>query len=256
MSFADAESGDERMSRVAELATLGELVAGLAHELNNALIGVLLYSEMLASSEPELEPLLRAAQRASGIVNNLLLSAPGQAMGLVPVDLNEVLTFTVQLKAYNLRISNIGVDMRLSSRLPKVRGDASQLQSLFLNLINNAQHAIYEGPGSGTVRITTARDNDNILATIADNGPGIRPEHLERIFDAFFTTKPLGSGTGLGLSLCRNIIAGHGGRIWAESELGRGATFYVELPIDGDSSNERGCDRNDRVGDGQRTGNR
>ena len=118
------------------------------------------------------------------------------------MDLNEVLTSTVQLKAYNLRISNIIVDMRLSSGLPKVRGGASQLQSLFLNLINNAQHAISEGPGSGTLRIATARENGKILATIADDGTGIRPEHIHRIFDLFFTTKPLGSGTGLELRAC------------------------------------------------------
>ncbi len=135
------------------------------------------------------------------------------------------------LRAYEQKVNNIQVNTHLASDLPEIIADTFQLQQVSLNIIINAEHFMIEAHRRGTLTITTERVGDIIRASFADDGPGIAEENLGHLFDPFFTTKEVGKGTGLGLSICHGIVTGHGGRIYAESELGKGATFIVELPI-------------------------
>ena len=229
----------ERLVRSATLATLGELVADAAHEFNNSLTAILGFSQLLrgAGRGPEasrnVELLTHEVQRATGIVSSLLSFARTRDTDYGPVDLADIVKTTVELRKHNLVINGILVDTNFAEHLPFVFGNRGQLQSVLLNLLNNAQQAMTEAHDKGRLQITTswATDSDRAIVTFADNGPGIRPEHLDLVFDPFFTTKDIDKGTGLGLSICREIIGRHGGRIWAESDYGRGATLFVELPI-------------------------
>ena len=235
MKDLDMPKLDERLVEYSRLSILGGLVAEVAHELNNAVTGVLGYSELVQSWLPseqqrKLEPLAREARRTADIVRRLLAVAGREQMNPVPLDLNYLLTQTVELKSYALRVNNIRVDMQLATDLPRVVGISSQLQSVFLNLVNNAHQAMYEASQGGLLRITTIRTCDSVLVAIADDGPGVNPCDLDRVFEPFFTTKAPGSGAGLGLSISRDTISRLGGRIWVSSESGQGAAFYMELP--------------------------
>ncbi len=134
------------------------------------------------------------------------------------------------LRSHEQNVNGIRVDTNFASNLPMVMGNASQLQQVFFNIVTNAEFAMTEAHNKGTLAITTERSGNVVRIAFADDGPGIAPENMKRLFSPFFTTKELGQGTGLGLSICQGIISEHGGRIWAESEPGRGATFRVELP--------------------------
>ena len=234
MSTEDPSTGYERMVKAANFIVLGKIVAEVAHELNNSLTGVLGFSQLIANARltPEVQlnvsRLCREAYRTAEIVNNVLSLARPSKAKLVPVDLNEILERTVRSKAYHLRVKNIQVETRLAPTLPKVLGNATQMESVFLNIINNAQEAMIEAHRPGRLRITTSQDHDKVVVAIADDGPGIRPERLQHLFEPFFTTRE--AGTGLGLSICRDIITQHGGRIWLESDYGHGATSFMELP--------------------------
>jgi two-component system NtrC family sensor kinase len=149
--------------------------------------------------------------------------------------LNEVIERTIALRAYELKIENIAVDLSLDATLPQALADAAQLQQVVLNLIVNAEQAIRQGRGQGgrhgRIRMRTRRlSGDRIAMEISDDGPGILPEIVSRIFDPFFTTKPVGEGTGLGLSIVYGIVQEHGGEVGVESRPGHGATLTVELP--------------------------
>jgi len=137
----------------------------------------------------------------------------------------------LELRAYEQRVNNIEINNRFAPDLPEIIVDGFQLQQVFLNIIINAEHFMIEAHGRGTLTIITERVGDVIRASFADDGPGIAKENLGHLFDPFFTTKEVGKGTGLGLSICHGIITAHGGRIYAESKLVKGATFVVELPM-------------------------
>ncbi len=145
--------------------------------------------------------------------------------------MKSIIEKVLELRAYEQKVSNIEVNTRFASDLPVIMADGFQLQQVFINLIINAEHFMIEAHNRGTLTITTERLGGIIRATFADDGPGIAEENLGHLFDPFFTTKEVGKGTGLVLSICHGIITEHGGRIYAESELGKGATFVVELPI-------------------------
>ena len=236
----------ESLVQAEKLSAIGELVAGVAHELNNPLTGVLGFSQLLLGTDlgPEVrrdvEKIASEALRASRIVRNLLSFARKEEPRMTPLDLNDVLAKTVELKSYDLRVSNIQVDMELVPDLPKVLADINQMKSVFLNLINNAQEAMTVAHGQGNLWVRTAQVDDRVQVSIADNGPGIKSEHLNRIFDPFFTTKGVGKGTGLGLSICHGIVTSHGGRVWVESEYGKGATFHLEFPVATETPKEDG----------------
>ena len=242
------QTAQTRLVQSEKLAAIGELVAGVAHELNNPLTSIVLYSQLLQAKAPpnrsneELDKILTESRRAAKIVRGLLDFARQRPVELRPVQINTLLEDSLEILAYPLRTSNVIVELRLAPDLPLTNADSQQLQQVFMNLLQNARQAIATLRSSGRLVITTAsgpslfHEHDQAAAqiiriTIEDDGPGIPPALLPRIFDPFFTTKSVGEGTGLGLAVCHGIIAEHGGHIWAENLPAGGARFTLELPI-------------------------
>ena len=228
---------EEKMQRADRMASLGLLISGIAHEVNNPLTGVIGYSQLLLSrwTDPQSRKTLglihREAGRAARIIRNLLAFAREVKPERRPFDLNEAIRLTVALRAYELDVENITVKLALDRRLPRVIGDRHQLQQVFLNLLLNAEQAILRWRGRGKITISTRRQGkDCVAAIVRDDGPGIAAAIQSKIFDPFFTTKPPGEGTGLGLSIAYGIVNEHGGQIKVESEPGSGAEFTVLLP--------------------------
>ena len=219
------------------LASIGELASGVAHELNNPLTSVIGFSQLLLSKEvpddikEDITIICNEARRTAEIVKNLLTFARKHTPVKQLTNVNGIIEQVLQLRAYEQRVNNIRVSTQFATDLPEVMVDFFQLQQVFLNIIINAEHFMIEASGEGILTITTEKVEDVIKVTIADDGPGISKEDLGHLFDPFFTTKEVGKGTGLGLSICHGIITEHNGRIYAESELGKGATFVVELPL-------------------------
>jgi len=219
------------------LASIGELSSGIAHELNNPLTGVIGFSQLLMDKDvsdevkDDLKIISSEALRAAEVVKNLLIFARKHAPLKQLVNIDSIIEKVLELRAYEQKVNNVQVNTRFAPDLPAIMADYFQLQQVFLNIVINAEYFMIEAHRRGTLAITTERTGDIIKASFADDGPGIAKENLGHLFDPFFTTKEAGKGTGLGLSICHGIITEHGGRIYAESELGKGATFIVELPI-------------------------
>jgi two-component system, NtrC family, sensor kinase len=225
-----------------KLSAIGELISGIAHELNNPLTGVMGYSQLLQlrkdlddHAKESLLKINNLALRCQKIVQNLLSFARKQKPERTLSDVNEILEKTVELRGYEFQVNNIEISRELDKNLPKTIADAHQLQQVFLNILTNAEQAMLESHGKGRLNIGTRTDvqNARIIVEITDDGPGIPESYLTRIFDPFFTTKEVGKGTGLGLSLSYGMIKEHGGNIYARSRLGEGSTFVIELPIIG-----------------------
>ncbi len=219
------------------LATIGQMAAGIAHEVNNPLAAIMNYADLVLESPlPEdiaelVDIIKRDVQRAASILDKLLTFARQRSPERVNVDINGLLETTLALQAHQLEKHHIEVSTMLDPNLPWTVADACQLQQVFLNIINNAETEMeLAGKGSRLLVKTEAVDN-TIRISFTDDGPGIAKENLTRIFDPFFTTRDVGQGAGLGLSVCHGIVGEHGGKIYATSELGKGATFVVELPI-------------------------
>lgn len=227
----------QKLAHSEKLSSLGEIVSGVAHELNNPLTAIMGFSDYLLDKDlPEkvkkqLKMINDASLRSKRIIDNLLTFARAYKPEKKYNDLNSVITGTIDLKDYQLRVNSIDVELNLDPSLPKTMLDEHQLQQVFLNLINNAQHAIAEKGVGGRISIKTTFDDSIIRATVSDTGKGIPDDSLKKIFDPFFTTKEVGAGTGLGLSISYGIIKEHGGNIYATSRPGEGATFIIELPI-------------------------
>jgi signal transduction histidine kinase/CheY-like chemotaxis protein len=236
-SLEQLQTAQQLLLQSEKLAAVGQLISGIAHELNNPLTGVVGWTQYLLSQPlskdvaRHLNTINEQALRASKIVQNLLTFSrqhkPEQRM----VNLNEILDSTLALRSYELRVNNIVVERDYAAELPDVAVDPHQIQQVVLNLIINAEQAMLSQRGGGTLAIATRRDGPNIVISVQDDGPGIPHDMLNKIFDPFFTTKPIGVGTGLGLSISFGIIQQHGGRIWAESAPGSGAKFMIELPM-------------------------
>jgi PAS domain S-box-containing protein len=221
-----------------KLAAVGQLVSGVAHELNNPLAGVIAFSQLLLASptdDPEArqaaETIDREARRAARIVSSLLTFARQHEPARALTDLNALLREVLELRRYALRMQHVDVRLDLDEALPPTWADAGQLQQVFVNLLTNAEHALTGWAGERRVTLSSRRQGDRLVLCVSDTGPGIDPTKAERVFNPFFTTKPVGQGTGLGLSLSDGILREHGGSIRAESRPGHGATFVVELPI-------------------------
>jgi two-component system NtrC family sensor kinase len=227
----------EQLVQSEKLSAVGEFVAGVAHELNNPLAAVTGFAELLRESNihteyrRQLDLIFKAAQRCQKIVQSLLSFARRHPVERKPVSANELVEAVLEIVAYPLRTSNVEVATNLDPNLPMVMADGHQIQQVLLNIINNARQAIEAHKSGGKIVISTTVIGSNVRVTIQDNGPGIAPENLRRIFDPFFTTKEVGKGTGLGLSLCYGIVKEHGGDIRVESSPGKGARFFVELPL-------------------------
>jgi two-component system NtrC family sensor kinase len=241
-------TAQDRLVQSEKLAAVGELVAGVTHELNNPLTAVLLYAQLIQQQDvtPELthlaEKISSEAMRAASIVRGLLDFTRQRPTERKPVQINHIIEKCLDIVAYELRANSIQWSTELSQTLPYTLGDPHQLQQVFINIFNNAWQAMSASRKQGHLRVITSVGLSTFLAgrmdepkmiriTIQDDGPGIPRDILLRIFDPFFTTKPEGEGTGLGLSICHGIIAEHGGHLWAESEVDQGAIFFIELPI-------------------------
>jgi signal transduction histidine kinase len=228
------------------LASIGELASGLAHELNNPLTGVIGFSQLLLSKDlpdeirEDIKVIYSEAKRAADVVKNLLIFARKHAPVKQMVNINDVIEKVLTLRAYEHRVENIQVVTHFAPDLPLTMADYFQLQQVFLNIIINAEHFMLEAHRRGTLTITTRRVGNSIVASFADDGPGIAKEDLVHLFDPFFTTKEVGEGTGLGLSICHGIVTEHNGLLYAESQPGKGATFVVELPVLADTKSQRG----------------
>src|SRR5690349_4165974 len=236
----DLKRLEEQLIQAEKLAAMGQMLAGVAHELNNPLTAVLGVTELLReragqagqdeSFMRQLDLTHRQARRAARIVQNLLeFSRPGSAQKQL-LDVNNLIERTLQLHEHSLRRNNIEVDFLPDTGLPGILGDANQLIQVFLNLVTNAEQAIREVRESGRLQIRPGRGGDRIVITFQDDGVGIRPEAFPRIFDPFYTTKRPGGGTGLGLSICMSIVREHGGLIEAEALPAGGSLFTVTLP--------------------------
>jgi PAS domain S-box-containing protein len=240
----DDETRDiyHQLLQAEKMAALGQTISGVAHELNNPLATIHSWAERL-SSRDTLDPALRRgldtilseSQRAARIVRNLLTFARKRQTTRVMVDVNQVVRETLALRAYEQHVSNISIIDALAAGLPQVFADGHQVQQVLLNLIINAEQAMLSAHGRGTVVVRTWHDpdQDSVVLEINDDGPGIPDELQPKIFDPFFTTKEVGQGTGLGLTVAYAIVHEHGGRIRLESRPGRGASFFVELPVGG-----------------------
>jgi signal transduction histidine kinase len=230
-----------KMLQTEKMAALGQLVSGIAHELNNPLTSIQGYAQLLLSrrTAPErvsdAKRISQEAERAGRIVKNLLLFSRETKAERRAVHLNDVIERTLSLRAYELKLQNIEVNLSLDPDLPQALADAAQLQQVVLNLLVNAEQAITMGrsdeTAEGHILIRTRRlAGDRLQLEVRDDGPGIPPEIVSRIFDPFFTTKPPGIGTGLGLSIVYGIVQEHGGEVTADNLKERGATLSLELP--------------------------
>jgi PAS domain S-box-containing protein len=220
------------------LAALGNMAGGFAHELNNPLTGVIGYTQLLLDRKdlPEdvrrdLTGIYEEAQRAAEVIKNFMVFALKRPLQKQLSDINSFIKDVLKLRQYEQKNTNIKVKTNFDPELPLVMAGPSRMRQVFMDIITNAEYFMFEAHKKGTLTITTESKGDVITASFTDDGPGIPPENLGQIFNPFFTTKEVGQGIGLGLSICHSIVTEHGGNIYVESEPGKGATFIVELPI-------------------------
>ncbi|HMC83185.1 MAG TPA: ATP-binding protein [Candidatus Polarisedimenticolia bacterium] len=234
------EETQNQLVQAEKMSVVGQLVSGVAHELNNPLAGVLGYSQLLLRMpvgeevRRGLEKIETEADRCKRIVQNLLMFARKHKPQKRLIDLNSVVESVLELKEYQLKVDNVKIVKDLQPNLPKTMADAGQLQQVLMNIINNAEQAMKEAKGTTLLSLRSFAEPGKVHLEIRDTGPGISPENLGKIFDPFFTTKEVGQGTGLGLSICYGIVEEHKGRIWAESRLGEGTSFHLEIPVQAD----------------------
>jgi len=235
-----------KLLQTEKMAAVGQLVSGIAHELNNPLTAIMGYGQLLLGQGlapeqySEASKVFQQAERARRIVKNLLYFARENEPERTRVDLNEIVERTLALRSYELRVENILVECDLAGDLPETMADPYQLQQVVLNLLTNAEQALLQDRGQGKVKIKTRMaEGRRIVVEISDDGPGVPRGIASRIFDPFFTTKPPGVGTGLGLSIVYGIVKRHGGEVTFENQSGGGARFVVELPVVEIPVNER-----------------
>ena len=244
LDVTDRKLAEDRIRDASRLASIGELAAGVAHEINNPLTSVLGFSQLLMAEDlatevrNNLQKVHSNAQRAAKIVQNLLSFATKRDFRKQYLNVTHILERTLEIKSYDLTTSNIRVTQELSPDIPPTMVDEHQLIQVILNLLTNAEQAIRVSNRKGQIRVRATSTETVIRISIIDDGPGIPPELLSKVFDPFFTTRGVGEGTGLGLSICYGIVRQHDGNLWAENVRGEGAAFHIELPIVGPEDGE------------------
>jgi two-component system NtrC family sensor kinase len=231
---------ESQLSQADKLSSIGLLAAGVAHEVNTPLAVISSYAQILSKQLQDdpprsalLEKITRQTFRASEIVNNLLNFSRTSGTEFAEVDVNKIILDTLALLEHQFKMTKLRVADDLCHHLPLIHGNAGRLQQVFLNLFLNARDAM---PDGGTLRVSTA-NGEGVSVTVTDTGSGIAQEHIQRIYDPFFTTKgspregQQGRGTGLGLSVSYGIIQEHAGKIRVESRPGEGTTFYLDFPL-------------------------
>ncbi|HEY2459443.1 MAG TPA: PAS domain S-box protein [Candidatus Acidoferrum sp.] len=235
--ITDATLLQAKLAHSEKMATIGRLVSGVAHEVNNPLAAILGFTDLLlenpdvpAAARDDLQIILQETQRTKDIVQDLLSFARQRPVQRELVRVNNVLRQTIKLRSYDFASHGVEVIEEFDEALAPAMGDSQQLQQVFLNVLNNAYDAVQEAGNRGHIRIRTGRRGESIEVAVIDNGTGITDP--ERIFDPFYTTKQVGKGTGLGLSICYGIVRAHGGEIlcW-NNETGSGSTFVVRIPV-------------------------
>jgi signal transduction histidine kinase len=228
---------NERLMMTDRLASLGELASGAAHELNNPLTSIIGFSQLLIEREvpddirEELKLINNEARRAVMVTNNFLSFARKHSSTKQLNQINNIIEDVLELRVHEHKVNHIDVERHLDTNLPEILVDYFQMQQVFMNIIINAEYFLVKTHNKGTLTITTEKENGTARISFADDGPGITSENLGRIFDPFFTTKEAGDGTGLGLSICHGIVNEHSGQLYATSQLGKGTTIVIELPI-------------------------
>lgn len=246
---AELREKQEQLVQAAKLATLGELTTAVAHELNNPLNNIGLFTgnaidliEFGSSDRERLLEELRSAmsqvQKASEIISHMRTFGRTAPISRMPVAINEVVKRARALLREQLRLRQITVETSLAESDPVVMGSEIQLEQVFINLLTNARDALAEAPQK-LISITSQVEGEHVVLAVSDTGEGVPAEFEQRIFDPFFTTKEVGKGTGLGLSITYGIIQEHGGAITLENHPGHGATFRVELPLGDPASTPR-----------------
>jgi two-component system NtrC family sensor kinase len=230
------QSTQDKLIQSEQLASLGQLAAGVAHELNNPLATILLYADILRREsaldlqyQTDLETIINETLRCKQIVSGLLNFARQTQVNAQPTSVNDLIQELIEIEKRHTRYEKIDFNLELDAALPLAELDAAQFREVLLNLIHNAADAMPDG-GKITIR-TAAKPDDMIAVEVQDEGKGIPPEHLSKLFTPFFTTKPVGKGTGLGLAIIYGIVKMHRGQINVQSEVGRGTTFTISLPI-------------------------
>ena len=243
--ITDRKTELERIAEAGRLLSVGELASGVAHEINNPLAAIDLYSESLMgqglpdSVVKDLKVISDQGKRAATIVRNLLQFARKSLPEIVAVDAREFIERCLALKTHDFRVNNISVSTNVFLDHPAVEIDEQLMTQVLVNILSNAEHACVTANGRGHISISVRETGGSIRISVSDDGPGIPAENLTKVFDPFFTTKEAGGGTGLGLSVSYGIIAQLGGTLWAESDEGTGSTFHIEVPsTTGDRSAE------------------
>ncbi|MFQ5878412.1 MAG: ATP-binding protein [Acidobacteriota bacterium] len=235
---ARLRQAQEHLMQAEKMSAIGQLISGVAHELNNPLAGVIGYAQLLRDVElnpkarKNLDRICSEAERCQKIVQNLLGFSRRHKPEKARRNLNDAIEGVLQLRAYQLQVDDVEVLRRYDPDLPDTMFDFHRIQQAVLNVVNNAHQAMTETSGRPRrLTIVTKRAGDMVQARFIDTGPGISRDRLSRIFDSFYTTKEAGRGTGLGLSLSRTILREHRGSISATSVLGEGTTFLIEIPL-------------------------
>ena len=241
---------NQKLFQSDRLASLGQLAASVAHEINNPIAGVLNLSMLIERIIKEdgipterieevrryLTQISSETTRVGRIVGDLLAFSRRPSPQRMPADLNAIIRRTVSIIEHKLNLASVELELQLDENLPKIKCDNSQIQQVIINLVLNASEATHNRKlGKVTVRTAACRNNESILLEVKDNGDGIPKEYLAKIYDPFFTTKGEGKGVGLGLAVVYGIVESHGGDIEVETKVGEGTTFSVDLPISGEA---------------------
>jgi PAS domain S-box-containing protein len=229
---------EQQLRQAEKLSALGQLVAGVAHELNNPLAVVMGYTQLFVKNKgldekvrKDLQKVLHESERAAKIVRNLLTFARPREPHMTMVDVNRIVVDALENREMQVQRAKVDIVRRLGKDLPPTMADEGQIEQVLVNLLTNAIQALENRPDKRIVEISTEYCNNRIRVVVADNGPGIPEPIIGRIFDPFFTTKGPGKGTGLGLSICYSIVEEHKGKIRAETKAGKGTRFIVDLPV-------------------------